>query len=243
VVKNIASSNVDENVIVVIAATYDLATPASPACFHGLAHKAEAVDLFMMHATEWEYQGRTKLCDILVKLSQFPESQTFHVGVVMAGVRMLNTMRKASQRTPLDEKRALDALRQEDFTLSLDRCFKLPDDLPDHFKDRLLDVVISDEDQANLSGDALLVPFIRSGLLTKDGNFSNHATRWYYNRRCFPDRAFQAPSSLDDLVARLSARRLRDTLVDGFPKEATFQHLFNEACPSCCRFRMPLFLS
>jgi hypothetical protein len=147
-------------------------------------------------------------------------------------MRMLDTMRNPYPRN-LDEKRALEALRQEDFTRSLDRCFTLPDNLPDRSKDRLLDVVVSDEDRANLSGDALLVPFIRSGLLTKHGQFSNLAARWYYNRRCFPGRAFQVPSSLDDLVTLavgcLSARRLSDTLVDGFPNEATFQHLFNEA--------------
>jgi hypothetical protein len=105
------------------------------------------------------------MCDTLVELSHFPESQTFHVGVVMAGMRMLDAMRKPYPQT-LDEKRALEALRQEDFTRSMDRCFTLHDDLPDRFKDRLLDIVVSDEDRANLSGDVLLVPLIRSGLLT-----------------------------------------------------------------------------
>jgi hypothetical protein len=64
VVKSIASSDVEENVFVVISATYDLATPASPADFHGLANidpnvtKEEAVGPFMLHATEWGYEGR-----------------------------------------------------------------------------------------------------------------------------------------------------------------------------------------
>jgi hypothetical protein len=70
-------------VFVVIAATYDLATPACPADFHGLAHidpnvtKEEAVGLFMLHATEWGYEGWTKLCDTLVELSQFSLSMAW----------------------------------------------------------------------------------------------------------------------------------------------------------------------
>jgi hypothetical protein len=106
------------------------------------------------------------MCDTLVELSHFPESQTFHVGVVMAGMRMLDAMRKPYPQTLDEEKRALESLRQENSTRSLDRCSKLPDDLPDRFKHHLLGVVVSDEDRANLSGDVLLVPLIRSGLLT-----------------------------------------------------------------------------
>jgi hypothetical protein len=59
------------------------------------------------------------------------------------------------------------------------------------------------------------------------------AATWYYNRQCFPNRATRAPETLDDLITRavglISANRLRDTSRQGFPKEATFQHLFNEA--------------
>jgi hypothetical protein len=77
------------------------------------------------------------MCDALVELSQFPESQTFHVGVVMAGMRMLDAMRKPYPQTLDEEKRALESLRQENSTRSLDRCSKLPDDLPDRFKDHL----------------------------------------------------------------------------------------------------------
>ena len=66
-----------------------------------------------------------------------------------------------------------------------------------------------------------------------DGQFASLAASWYYNRVCFPDRALTAPDSLDDLVAQavglMSAKRMSDTLENGFPKEATFQHLFNEA--------------
>jgi hypothetical protein len=151
----------------------------------------------------------------------------------MAGIRMLDGMRNPDHGKVLTEEKALDALRKEEFTRSLDRCFRLPDEIPEQFKDRLLDVVIRGSQDKMLGPDASLAPFIRAGLLTKTGQFSNIAARWYYNRRCFPNRATRAPETLDDLVklavGLISARRFRDTLLNGFPKKATFQHLFNEA--------------
>jgi hypothetical protein len=120
------------------------------------------------------------------------------------------------------------------FTRSLARCFKkLPDDIPGRSVDRLLDVVIADGQHSVLVDDPLLISFIRSGVLTKRGKVSSLAATWYYNRRCFPGRAAEAPKSLEDLitdaVGSISATRLRDAHVQRFSKEATFQHLFNKA--------------
>lgn len=56
------------------------------------------------------------------------------------------------------------ALRNERFTGSLDRCFRLPDDLPEHYnKDRLLDVVTRESKDGIFVDDQSLVPFILSG--------------------------------------------------------------------------------
>jgi hypothetical protein len=238
VVKGIAGAEVDENVFVIIAATYDLSTPESPADFRGLEHidpnvtKEEATSLFNMHAEVWGYGNWEAFRETLVDLSKFFESETYHIGVVMAGMRMLADMRKPTD-LGITEERALVALRKERFTGSLERCFRLPDDLPEHFKDRLLDVVTGESEDDIFVDDQSLVPFIRAGLLTKGGKFANVAATWYYNRRCFPNRATQAPETLDELITGavhlISAKRLSDTLEQGFPKEATFQHLFNEA--------------
>jgi hypothetical protein len=242
VIKSIPSVAVDENVFIVIAATYDLSTtPKSPADFHGLEHidpnvtEEEARELFQMHAEVWGYQDWNAFRETLVDIGKFyGASKSYHIGVVMAGIRMLADTRKQPGQQGLNEERALGALRKEEFTRALDRCFRLPDDLPEHFKDRLLDVVIRDgQDQDGILGnDAFLAPFIRAGLLTERGMFSNIAASWYYNRRCFPNRAARAPESLDELVTlavrSISAKRLRDTLTNGFPKQATFQHLLNE---------------
>jgi hypothetical protein len=238
VVKAISSAGVDDNLFVVIAATYDLSTPESPVHFRTLEHvdpnlsEDEARELFKMHAEVLGYQDWGRFLGTLIEISKFSEPQSYHVGVIIAGIRMLAEMRKEPGQQDFNEDRALEALRNEKFTGLLDRCFRLPDHLPDDFKDRLLDVVIGDgEDDTRC--DASLAPFTRAGLLTKRGKFSNIAARWYYNRRCFPNRAAKAPESLDQLitlaVGSISAQRLRDTLVNGFPKEATFQHLFNEA--------------
>ena len=103
------------------------------------------------------------------------------------------------------------------------------------YKDRLLDAVIGLHDTSAIEvvpEDVALGPFVRSGVLNKTGKFTNIAAEWFYNSQCFPNRAANPPDSLDSLVKgvvpKLSAKRLADTLENGFPKEATFQHLFNE---------------
>jgi hypothetical protein len=238
VVKVIGSAEVEGNLFVVIAATYDLSTPESPADFRGLEHidlnvtKKEATSLFHMHAKVWGYEKWEAFRETLVDLSKFVESETYHVGVIMAGIWMLDGMRKATH-LGLTEEKALVALRHENFTGCLDRCFRLPDDLSGNFKDRLMKVVTGQSEGIIFVDDQSLVPFIRAGLLTKGGKFSNVAATWYYNRRCFPNRAAQAPETLDELITGavrlISARTLRDANMQGFPKEAAFQHLLNEA--------------
>ena len=238
VVKTISSAGVDDNLFVVIAATYDLSTPESPVDFRSLQHidpnitEHEARELFKMHTEVLNYQGWVNYLETLIKISKFSGLQSFHIGVVMAGIRVLDELRKEPGQRDFNEKIALASLRDEPFTNHLNRCFKLPDDLPKQFKDRFLDVVIGSA-HVDMASDVALALCIRAGLLTRKGTFSCVASRWYYNRRCFPNRAKSAPESLDELVMlavrSISAKRFRDTLVNGFPKEATFQHLFNEA--------------
>jgi hypothetical protein len=179
----------------------------------------------------WGYENWEAFRETLVDLSKFFASETYHIGVVMAGMRMLVEMRGPTDQG-ITEERALVALRNE-FTRSLERCFRLPDNLPKHFNNRLLYAVTGESGDGYFVDDQSLILFIRAGLLTKGGKFSNVAAMWYYNRRCFPNRAVHAPETLDELITDavrwISARRLIDTLEQGFPKEATFQHLFNEA--------------
>ena len=238
VIKEIGGAGVDDELFVVIAATYDLSIPESPADFRSLEHmdpnitEEEVRELFHMHAEVWEVTQWENFCMSLARISRFSEAKSYHIGVVMAGIRMLADIRKHPSRE-ITEEGSIDALRKEAFAQFLDRCFRLPDDLPRQYKDRLLDVVITDGSDSVESNDPMLAPFLRAGLLTREGRFSCIAANWYYNRRCFPNRALTAPESLDHLIVQavglVSAKRLKDTLVDGFPKEATFHHLFNEA--------------
>lgn len=84
-----------------------------------------------------------------------------------------------------------------------------------------------------MGDEPLLMPYIRSGILARTGKFSCPAAQWFYNKTCFPRRSHTVPDSIDELVrlsvASLSASRLRNSVIDGFPKEAAFQHFFNEA--------------
>lgn len=239
VIKTISKADVDNNLFVVIAATYDLSTPESPVDFAAIAHinpkvsKPEARDLFLMHTEQWDFDGWGMYYDTLLRLSKFSESDYYHIGVVIAGIRVLNDKRKEPGRTGFNEEDALAALRSISFIEQLNRCFNLPSTMEPTYKDRLLYVVLGEKTSANFGYDATLAPLTRAGLLTKNGSFSCIAARWYYNHRCFPNRAARAPESLEELiklaVGSISAKRLRDTLVNGFPKEAAFQHLFNEA--------------
>lgn len=241
VVKEIRGvSETEGHLFVVIAATYDLRTVESPADFRSLIHidlnvtKAEAEALFNMHADWWGYANWNRFCRQLIEISKFSDSPSYHIGVVMAGICMIKEMRKRPGREEFTEERALTALRQENYTQFLDRCFSLPAALPDGYKDKLLDKLINEGGDDTIGSDhPTLSTFLRAGVLTRHGTFACLAANWYYNRRCFPNRAEEAPESLDQLVIlavkKLSAKRLRDTLLNGFPKEATFQHLFNEA--------------
>jgi hypothetical protein len=236
-VKDIASADVGNNLFVIIAATHDLGTPTSPVQLKDIAHvspsasKDEARQLFQMHAAVWKYDSWDQYENTLLSLCNLTSFE-YHLGVVIAGVRLLDEARKDPGRRGFDESRALSLLRSEHFMHRLDRCFQLLDDVPDEARNRILDIVLSGS-QYNVVDDETLADFIRAGLLDQHGEFSNLAARWYYNRRCFPSRSTSTPDSLDDLVTlavrSLSAKRLRDTLEDGFPKEATFQHLFNES--------------
>eukprot|EP00978_Attheya_sp_CCMP212_P021106 scaffold61258_cov52-Attheya_sp.AAC.1 len=230
-----------DNLFVVVAATYDLSTPNSPADFRSLAHidpnvtRAEAEALFNMHVEWWEYANWNIFCDQLIEISKFSDSPSHHhIGVVMAGVRMIEDLRKQPSRQEFTEERALTALRQENYTQFLNRCFSLPDVLPDGYNDALLDKLINEGGDDMIGSDhRTLSPFLRAGVLTRHGTFACLAAHWYYNRRCYPNRAGEAPESLDELVKlavkKMSSKRLKDTVLNGFPKEATFQHLFNEA--------------
>jgi hypothetical protein len=152
IVKEIGGVDETEgNLFVVIAATYDLRTaPVSPAAFRSLIHispivtRAEAEALFNMHADWWGYANWNRFCDQLIQISKFSDSASYHIGVVMAGIRMMEDMRKRPGGEEFTEERALTALRQENYTQFLDRCFSLPDVLPDGYKDHLLDKLINE---------------------------------------------------------------------------------------------------
>jgi hypothetical protein len=84
------------------------------------------------------------------------------------------------------------------------------------------------------TNDEIICPVVRAGLLDhQTSGFSCVDARWFYIRQCYPNRFMTVPANFDALVVSsvksMSAKKLRDTLDNGFPKEATFQHLFNEA--------------
>jgi hypothetical protein len=245
VVKTVAGAGVEDELKVVIATTYNVSTLESPSTdFCGLEHiyvpmsQEEATTLVAMHTEGWGYHKWQVFRETLLNLGQCTEEEEprgYHIGVIMAGIRMLADLRKPSPAT-MTEDRALLALRKEHFTGSLDRCFKLPSDhlLHEQFKSRLLGVVTGDHQEDDIFvDDPSLCYAIRAGLLTQGGRFSNMAAMWYYNRRCFPHRATKAPERLDDLIMTalrlMSSKGLRETQVQGFPSAAALYYLFNEA--------------
>ena len=184
-----------------------------------------------MFAETWNYDHWDHFLGNILSLSELVAGR-HHVGVIIAAVRLLDQARKHPRSQVLDEKSALATLRSEHFINRLARGFQLPSNLPVEGRGRILDVLLSDG-SLDVTDDALLTPFIRAGILTAFGDFTCIASRWYNNRRCFPNRSQTKPSSLDNLVisavGSLLSLRLKGAAQDGFPKETAFQHLFNEA--------------
>ena len=182
-----------------------------------------------MFARVWHYENWHAYRRTLINVSKLHDGSC-HVGVIIGGIRMLERCRKLPAEGAFDEPKALSNLRSGHFIDRLDRAFSLPDDFYPA-REALLDANLANSPTIQ-TADSALSPLIRAGILDSHGVFSCVASQWYYNRRCFPSRAEVAPESLDALVVaavrRMSAKRLRDTLENGFPKEATFQHLFNE---------------
>jgi hypothetical protein len=79
IVKSISGGGVDDNVFVVVAATYDLSTPESPVNFRSLEHidpnltEDEVRDLFLMHAEVWDIPTGSPSARPSPKLASFPE--------------------------------------------------------------------------------------------------------------------------------------------------------------------------
>eukprot|EP00529_Nitzschia_sp_RCC80_P029529 CAMPEP_0113491866 /NCGR_PEP_ID=MMETSP0014_2-20120614/27778_1 /TAXON_ID=2857 /ORGANISM="Nitzschia sp." /LENGTH=315 /DNA_ID=CAMNT_0000385673 /DNA_START=281 /DNA_END=1226 /DNA_ORIENTATION=- /assembly_acc=CAM_ASM_000159 len=190
VVKDISSSGVDGKVLVVIAATYDLETHASTVVFSPLPHidpnitLSEASNLFAMFAEEWEIKDWNLFPQSLVDLSKFTGQETYLIGVTMAGIFVLEEFKnRAGNKEDYREKedQMLALLRGVPFVEKLARCFALPNEFPEGFKDRLLDVVLKkndSQDDHKLTSDPTLALFFRAGLLNKNGDFSTRAARW-----------------------------------------------------------------
>ena len=97
-----------------------------------------------MHAEQWKFEGWGVFLDTLLRISKFAGEEFYHIGVMMAGIRVLNEKRKEAGQTDFNEEAALAALRDMPFVDNLNRCFKLPNKMVSNFKDRLLSVVLGD---------------------------------------------------------------------------------------------------
>lgn len=167
-----------------------------------------------------------------LKLLAKLDGDQYHEGVITRGLFLLEHKRKGISGVP-SEREAVSALRSCDFVAFLERCFRLPEELPEMGRKKVIDVLLNSSSSGVIGYEPLLIPYERAGILTPTVNFSCPAAQWFYNMSCFPRRAHTVPESIDELVrlsvASLSASRLRNCLDNGFPKEAAFKHFFNEA--------------
>lgn len=221
-------------VFIIIAATHDLSTPESPVHFGALARvnetaicQAEVEELCGLY---FQTQDFDFFLSTLKNLSLISAGK-YHIGVIIQGISLLEQMRKQPGQA-LNDDAAVNALRSGDFVTNLKRCFAVPDNLPAAGRSHIVDAILRPT-SANAFDNEVLQPYTRAGILNRHGIFSCLAARWFYNKNCFPNRASMPPHSLDELVRlsiqTLSASRLQHCLDDGFPKEAAFQHFFNEA--------------
>jgi len=212
VVKTLSTAEIQDDIFVVIAAAYDLSTSESPVDFFNLLHiepnatEEEINGLLRIHMEVLKCPDWERYCQALMELSKLSgnsesdKESRYHIGVVMAGVRVIAEEFNRAGRPGCSEDQALDLLRRDRFTRQLNRCFRLPNELPKQFKTRLLDAVMGELEAGQINSVTSLVPFVRAGLLTSSGAFSTMAARWYYNRNCFPGRAEKKPTNLNELV-------------------------------------------
>jgi len=237
-----------EKIRCVIAATYDLSTPKSPVAFASLMHVPprgtrisitddEAEELFVARSQNRDWETWINFKATLMEISNG------HIGVFMQGLRLLEGMRLEAPRNKFSEEDALHQLRGSRFFDCLTRCFPSPGKIPKEQLDYILDAIVHGEYMPT-SSDAMevedsweeatkLVLLCRSGVLTPRGQFTCMAAEWFYYNRIFPYRSISAPPNIDVLVIEsvrsMSATRLQAACGGGFPKEAAFQQLFNEA--------------
>jgi hypothetical protein len=197
----------------------------------------EAEELFSERAHDRDWATWNDFKETLMHISNG------HIGVFMQGLRMLEGMRLKAPRRPFSEDDAVNQLRGPRFFDRLERCFPSPGVIPQDQRDYILDTIVQIT-SLSTSGDTMevddsvedgskLALLKRGGILAADDRFTCLAAEWYYYNRIFPGRASRAPASVDalvtDAVCSMSATRLRGACNGGFPKEAAFQQLFNEA--------------
>ena len=259
------TDEIEGRVKVVIATTYDLDTPTSPVIFKGITHEQpdatqeEIMDLWNLFSERLDCEEWVKYRDTLVDISRIDDgpgtSPRYQIGVVMAGIRLVAVLKKRpGTKLPLVEKDMVAKLRGTDMIEQLKRCFCLPESIRNEAHQMaLIDMVIGEvsEEAAEENKDdgTNLEEFYSHGILSGEGSgesrFRSIAAQWFYYKQCFPNRALQNPASLRALVKEavkaISSRRLADAgMEDGFPKEAAFQHLFNESMARLLRARNPI---
>jgi hypothetical protein len=93
--------------------------------------------------------------------------ESYHIGVLMAGIRVLHILGNEPRQHNFDEQAALSALRGETFVTLLDICFQRPDELPiEVLKDRL-DAVLS-SNVFDRCFEPALDPIIQAGLCSPE---------------------------------------------------------------------------
>lgn len=243
IVKFVSASSVQDKLFFIISSTYDLSTGDSPVVFRNLKHftphmqRQEAELFYKMYTTTKVFENWDHYMRNLFNLACLPDDR-YHVGMIIEGLKLLfdlnKSPRSSARSRPLDELSAVNELRGEWFILNLQRCFGLGmrNEFDAFALKHHIAAVIDPNTDVDLSTDKTVAPLFRAGILNSQGQFSCRGALWYFNRKCFANRAAIGPDSLDDLVVEsvklMSAKRFRDALNDGFPKEATFQHAFNE---------------
>ena len=114
--KGIKTSEARNKVFIVIAATYDLSTPNSPVVFAELPHTHpgfspdEAVKVVSLFSGPLQVSSWTLFFANLFRLAM-NSPQNFHIGVVMAGLRLVQDLQKAaSQQDLFNEQHAASKL-------------------------------------------------------------------------------------------------------------------------------------
>ncbi|KAJ3248455.1 hypothetical protein HDU77_008115 [Chytriomyces hyalinus] len=226
----------------IISATHSLKGGIESPVEIGYLPKFSRQDFLLSEIEATEFlDSRVGLRDDM-KFAALKENITAQCGGLVGALRLtVDSLNAAFSESHPSESEALLFYLSADAVSWMARVFGSghPYPLDDNFKDFLAKCFTSELISAptglSTPDERCLTGLQKAGILVEEGGFfkfSSIMSRRYFFKWLFRDRSSEVPQSLRALIKSciedMSCHLLAGSVVDGFPEEATFQHLLME---------------